>query len=337
MGCLNPHWNCYGYVVRKGTEYESARDITHKKTMKLELISSISGNTITLVKRNRDFSQHFSLYYKLSKPYVLYGTFSGGEGPVQEGDPEGSKTTISGSIKEDWRFTDNTIIYMDLREDIVVLNTTEGSVKYEESNDKSIGNALVDFGTGAKYTNISSVVGVCPQITKESQLTEHLYAPLHQHDIAHNKTTGGNITCMGLHNFDPIDTGSGSGGTTTFVFWGGFTVLDKTYYYPEDEAKAQDMYEYSQMHFGENQAIDQYFIDAFNACWRQKVTKTGTVGIPYSAEQMPQGSWTVDSSGNYFFSQMTVDGTYNYLTEGDATSVTKTEGSNPVYFPVAPF
>lgn len=66
----------------------------------------------------------------------------------------------------------------------------------------------------------------------------------------------------------------------------------------------------------------------FNAVW-------------FRSSNQPVGSWAVDCDGNRFYSMLVKDGVFNCLLAkdgmtGDVVTLTKTEGSNPIFFPIAP-
>lgn len=49
-----------------------------------------------------------------------------------------------------------------------------------------------------------------------------------------------------------------------------------------------------------------------------------------------KGTWAVDKDGNRFYSMKTLTGVFNELTGGDPVILAELEGSNPVFYPIAP-
>jgi len=343
----NPNWDCYPKAFAAIGE---EADVTRSHQRNLTLTVTVGGVEYT-VTRTRDFSDSYHRRHVKSKPYVVNaGAGGSGMNSVSEGDPN-ARYEDTGSMKEDFSFSDLNIKFMDLRHDIIVFDETEGTVTAAASNSEALGiQTIAGFGldmAGAfniRNANIWAVVGLPTTFHTTGSYAEKIQAEVAK-TFGSTNVSDAVLYPVGVTDGSPMAISSFSYYEFNAV-WGQFDVVDtrypfsipgqsytKRYFYLEDEAKAPDLYDHAKLNIGQDRTLDDALCAVFSAVWGTTGHAEGAIPAIGYDTYFPFGSWAVDVDGNQFISQLTSAGVYNYLTGGSPAAVIP---QGEVYYPVAP-
>jgi len=308
MSTLQDFWaDCY-----KKTMAIIGKRVISDKTHSFSALSTLTmgATSLTLLKRDRTYHYALSLDFKRQDAYV-------GEGGTNPGGIEAGSDSFteskSTSIDDNWTAEDVEIIYLDPRNDLVVYRKTVVTVAYAMEG-------LVN--TIPHYSNFANLpITIAKTVETHSSIDGLLETISSIDNVTMNLTTCSADLFHLLSQFVPEPWYSDNQGA--------LDIMDL-----EDNERDGWLLSYPTwvIYLFANKAFDQ----SERAVNGNEITSPQTFTPVIAADDTPQGSWAFDPAGNRFVSQLLSDGSvFNFLTDGDAVTVTAIEGSNPKFYPVS--
>lgn len=342
----DPTWPCYTYIT-SATGRKSSADHTHVFSLKNEL--NVNGKKVTLSERNRAYSYHFSRLNKYQTPYRECPDEFNADCPMNEAGT--TENTYEGNISEDFTSIDSTIVYMDLRHDLIVYKEKKEHIYFSGSNNALPGRLMIvlDFEQRIRPYTPGDVVGIT---VEGHHVTDETINVLSSHSDAqdmiyqHQSTTTGTLHVgvsdhSGFTRLEDLNGG---------YAWETYGVVDTSYPYSYEDGFVELYHIPQGAILGDYTSASPY---EYTAVWNlvgdldvtaryddvYRSMKTTDMPIEVVPELQLLGSFAFDRDNNYFASMIVNRDTKNVyykLTDGDPIALTKLKGDNPVFFPIAP-
>lgn len=344
---------CYGKHFIAGFKHGVTVDKKLDIDRNTKIITIFGGKEITLLKRV--YTKTVNTLHKFFSPMGVAPN-----GPVDttyvsyvdcDNNPADTNTANYSVSSE---FINTQIYYADLRNDILVYYSEEGGSDTSASGNTPMGLGLGYGGWQGGEPACQSIntrdaiklpLNISDNVTKKEIITLGNYEP-------YNKTINETIP---LNVAGVTEAPTCGGVSDECAHWGGYDRVDVSKPYNcetgefTNEVEVEDITEYinSWDSVGAWGNIDAYdrgqWVGNFKQGWDGSEyvgeIEDGEYSYPnfIQIDALPHGSFAVDSAGNYFHSMVTKDlGVFNKLNTKDPNEVSNLEGSNIVFYPLAP-
>ena len=345
---FDPDWECYPYTARptgEQVDLSYSHDITYESVLKID-----GKEVLTLCDRTKHYSLEYHRLTELHNPYIT--DLSNGMGSGSASGYEPTTYTESGAAADEIDYTDATILFMDLRNDIVEFEHT----RYWFTA-SGTGNAPLSVSADIGQTQFApesirlDVVGIDLSHTLYNTVKQEIRLPfstLFPIDKSSNTYRTVRIGASDRSGF------CGTIESYVCLPWGSYGTVDLSkphstsglpngleYTHLYDENPSDYPLEYYP-HWNEVGGTNLTRADAelFASLWPSNGIQSGRldVGFPYKEE--PIGSWALDADSNIFLSMKHEDGSYTKLFDALHNNIISLPGFNVIdtvpFHPIAP-